>query len=246
MLELGSALDLGRKRAGKENQDSIGIVKPGLFNWRPPLLIVADGMGGYQGGALASRLVVQHLSAGYLKTPPTTSPLQALQFGITNAHHALRAEASRDLRLAQMGSTVVAVVIKGENVFLANVGDSRAYIINQNEVKQISYDHSLVGEQLRLGLITEAEVRTHPRRNVLTMSISAQREQVEIFTATFTWKPKDILVLCSDGLWGPVVEPQIQAVVTELPPRLAAQKLVELANSNQGPDNISVIVARYS
>lgn len=246
MLELGSALDPGRKRASSENQDSIGIVKSDLFNWHPPLLIVADGMGGYNGGAIASRLVVQHLSAGYLKSRRDISPLHALQAGINTAHFALRQEASKDPNLAQMGSTVVAVVIKKEKIYLANVGDSRAYIINQNEVKQISYDHSLVGEQLRMGLITEAEVRTHPRRNVLSMSLSAQREQVDMFTGMFVWRPKDILVLCSDGLWGPVVEAQIQAVVMEFSPRVAAQKLIDLANTNQGPDNISVIVARYS
>lgn len=246
MIELGSAIDPGRKRISTENQDAIGIVQSDVLNRRPTLLIVADGMGGYYGGAIASRLVVQNVSEGYIQAFPNTSPLHAIEAGVNLSLHALRREAARNSTLAHMGSTVVAAAVKKEKIYLANVGDSRAYVINENEVRQISFDHSIVGEQLRKGLIGEAEVRTHPRRNVLNMVISAQRMTIDIFTGLFYWKPGDILVLCSDGLWGPVTEPQIQSVVLAFSPREAALKLIDLANTNQGPDNISVIVARYS
>jgi serine/threonine protein phosphatase PrpC len=158
---------------------------------------------------------------------------------------ALKQRASQDPALGRMGSTVVAAVLKGRNIYLINVGDSRAYLVNKQQVRQISYDHSLVGEQLRQGIITEADVRHHPRRNVLSMSISAQREDITTYTNMYEWQSGDRLVLCSDGLWGPVTEPQIQAVVLEYGPQQAAERLVYLANANQGPDNISVIVASF-
>ncbi len=246
MLELGSALDPGRKRIESVNQDAIGILRPDFFNWHSPLLVVADGMGGYRGGEVASQLVVRNISSCYRRSRRDLPPLHVLQDGVILSHKALRKKAAEDANLEKMGSTVVAVVVKGGHIYLVNVGDSRAYIINRQGVRQISFDHSLVGEQIRQGVITEAEGRRHPRRNVLTMSISAQRERLEMYSGIFPWRQKEILVLCSDGLWGPVTEEQIQATVLTLPPRLAAQRLVDLANENHGPDNISVIVARYA
>ncbi len=245
MFEIGSALDPGRRRIGKQNQDSLCVVRPTLFNRRPPLLVIADGMGGYEGGAIASQLVVSSFAEVYQQAGGHAAPLQTLQTGVSAALNAMKQQASADPALGKMGSTVVAAVLKGRSIHLINVGDSRAYLVNDRQVRQISYDHSLVGEQLRQGMITEADVRHNPRRNVLSMSISAQREDITTYTNTFEWQVGDHLVLCSDGLWGPVTEPQIQAVVLEYRPQQAAERLVFLANTNQGPDNISVIVARF-
>lgn len=244
MIEFGSALDPGKKRISSPNQDAICVLRPGMFHWRPPLLVLADGMGGYEGGAVASRLVIESFSAIHQHADPDDSPLALLKKGVNAALQALRTEAHQSPNLSHMGSTVVAAVIKDERIHLLNVGDSRAYLVNAQCVRQISYDHSLVGEQLRQGLITEAQVRLHPRRNVLSMSLNAQREAVDGFTGIFDWQPGDCLVLCSDGLWGPVQEAQIQEVVLAHPAQQAADKLVELANNNLGPDNISVIIAR--
>jgi len=243
MIEIGSALDPGRKRIDGENQDTLAILQS---NGRPALLVIADGMGGYQGGAIASLLVVQEMSEAYQSADLSSPPLQALQAGVLAAHYALRRQAAVSPDLARMGSTVVAAAVEEEKIHLLNVGDSRAYLISQDQVRQISYDHSLVGEQLRMGLIGEADVRTHPRRNVLSMAISVQRGRLEPFVAEVGWQPGDILVLCSDGLWGPVSEDQIQTTVMNMLPNQAAGRLVELANDNLGPDNISVIVARLS
>jgi protein phosphatase len=191
-------------------------------------------------------LVISSFSAVYEQSNGRVPPLQLLQAGVTASLHAMRLRASQDVSLVKMGSTVVAAVLKGRNIFLINVGDSRAYLVHERQIRQISYDHSLVGEQLRQGIITEEDVRRHPRRNVLSMSISAQREEITTYTCASEWQPGDVLVLCSDGLWGPVTEPQIQAMVLEYRPQQAADRLVFQANANQGPDNISVIVARYS
>lgn len=244
MIEIGSALDPGRRRLSAPNEDYLCVLRPGLLNWRPTLLVLADGMGGYEGGAVASQLVVSAFSEVYAHSQIDNPPLQILNESVSAALQALRERASQDPGLSHMGSTVVAALIKGRSISLVNVGDSRAYLINARAVRQISYDHSLVADQLRKGMITEAQVRVHPRRNVLSMSLNAQRQDVETFSGAFDWNPGDALVLCSDGLWGPVLEEQIQSTVLELHPQQAADRLVQQANANRGPDNISVIVAR--
>jgi PPM family protein phosphatase len=245
MIEIGSALDKGRKRSGSENQDALFVVHPSLFYWRPTMLVVADGMGGYDGGAIASQVVVSNFSGAYTALRHDRSPLLTMEEAVSLSMEALKKQAEQNSNLDKMGSTVVAAVVRGSKIYLINVGDSRAYLINHNGIEQISQDHSLVGEFIRHGLITQEEARVHPRRNVLSMSITAQRDGVEPFTGVFHWRRGDALLLCSDGLWGPVTDAQIQAVVMEYPPQQAADKLVELANANQGPDNISVIIALY-
>lgn len=247
MIEIGSAIDPGRRRIAQQNQDALSVVRPKLLNLelRPPLLIIADGMGGYEGGAVASQTVISSFTKAYLDARSGEAPLKTLQAGLSASLNAMQERAAQDPALSRMGSTVVAAIPKGHTINLLNVGDSRAYLISEKGVRQISFDHSLVGEQLRLGLISEAQVRTHPRRNVLSLAISAQHGEVNAFSGAFRWRPGERLVLCSDGLWGPVPESQVQAVVIEYPAQQAAEKLVDLANTNQGPDNIAVIVARF-
>ncbi len=243
MIEIGSAIDPGRARRGKQNQDALCVQYPPSPG-AGPLLVIADGMGGYQGGALASQIVVECVCHAYSSTEPDAVPADVLRQGVDNALRSMKIAAAEDEALAYMGSTLVAAIAGEEHITLLNVGDSRAYLISAAAVRQISYDHSLVGEQLRRNLITQAEARTHPRRNVLSMSISAKREQVDCFQGAFDWQPGDCLVLCSDGLWGPVNERQMRAVVLEYSSQEAADRLVALANANKGPDNIAVIVAR--
>ena len=246
MLEIGQASDIGVQRKEKGNQDCIGVSLPDKTTPMPALMVIADGMGGYTGGSLASSLVIETILEQYRSTdaPAGTNLCEILRQGILAAHEKLLFKAKDNPELAKMGSTVVAVVVHGNQVCLANVGDSRAYVTNGDEIKQISWDHSLVGEMVRAGMLSAAEARTHSKRNILTNSISAHREKFDIYTTSYELGLDDIIVLCSDGLWGPVSESQIQAVVVELPPQRAADKLVELANRNQGPDNISVIVAK--
>ncbi len=245
MFEIGCALDPGRKRSAGKNQDSLCVLKP-VHTSRPPLLVIADGMGGYEGGAIASQLVIGSFTDIYQHANDSIPPLQTLEAGVSASMNAIKRYASQNPTLAKMGSTVVAVLLKEQQFYLINVGDSRAYLIHETQIRQISYDHSLVGEQLRRGIITADELRSHPRRNVLSMSISAQRDHVAAYAHVFAWQPGDSVVLCSDGLWGPVAEPQIQSAVLEYSPQQAAERLVQLANDNQGPDNISVIVAKWA
>jgi protein phosphatase len=246
MLEIGHALDVGLMRRGKENQDALKVLRSKWFNRKPPLLIVADGMGGYNGGALASKLVIDTMTRHYQKAKRNETHIDVLFIGVLKAHSAILGRAQRDPQLQKMGSTVVAAVIDGDMLNLVNVGDSHAYIVNEDEIQQINWDHSLVADELRSGNITEEEARDYPQKNILTMSLSAQRPEIEPFTLTRKLEAEDHVVLCSDGLWGPVTDSQIQAVVLELPAQRAADKLVTMANANQGPDNISVIIVKRS
>jgi protein phosphatase len=156
----------------------------------------------------------------------------------------IRIAGSRDAQLSNMGSTVVAAVLEAEKLSLLNVGDSRAYIVRDNKMLQVSQDHSWVATQMRKGLLTKQEALVHPNRNRLSMAITAKRPNIKPYLAEEDFESTDILVLCSDGLWGVIPETLIWAAVSELAPQVAADKLVALANRSQSPDNISVIVAR--
>lgn len=239
---VGQALDPGQKRKGAPNQDAIGMLLPSIWNKRAPLYIVADGMGGQQDGALAAKYVIDEMTAAYKRQ--SKNPHQSIKAGINAAHKKIRKHVAKQEGVRSMGAAMVAAVVKKEEIYIANVGDARIYVINQDHIKHVSYDHSFVMEQVREGIITREEAATHPRRNVLTMSITSQREIVEPFIDTIPYKEGDYLLLCSDGLWGTVSETQIQDVVLELPPQEAADKLVKMANMNQGPDNISVIIVK--
>jgi len=243
-LEIGQALDVGIKRRGAPNQDAIGVLLPTLLGKHAPLLVVADGMGGQQEGARAAQIVIDEITKAYKKANRKAESTQTLAAGIRLAHKRIQQYVEKHKDVASMGAAVVAAVIGGQQITIANVGDARIYLIHEEAIRQVSYDHSFVAEQVRQGMITQAEALTHPRRNVLTMSVTSKREALEPYTASIPYAAGDTLLLCSDGLWGTVSEAQLQAVVMELPPQQAADKLVKMANMNQGPDNISVVIAR--
>ncbi len=143
-----------------------------------------------------------------------------------------------------MGSTVVVVIPTTEKIFCANVGDSRAYLANAHQIRQISQDQSVVAEQVRAGLLTALQALRHPKRNRLTQSITAKRKDIHPYLNQTEWTKEDILLLCTDGLWGVVSEAILRAVTWEMPPQRAAEKLVELSKASGAPDNVSVIIAR--
>lgn len=242
-FEFGIACDVGRQRRDAPNQDAVRLVLP-KSHTHPPLLIVADGMGGHRGGAMASRLVVEAMETCFLRASHPFPYRALLEECVREAHRSIREHAAQDPDLSNMGSTVVAAVLEEEQAYLVNVGDSRAYLLRQDGIRQLSLDHSWVGELVRAGHLSPEEARTHPQRNRLTMAIAANRSELQPFFAETPLGAGDILLLCSDGLWGVVPETLIWAVAGELPPQQAAEKLVGLANANRGPDNISVIVAR--
>jgi len=245
-FEIGLVSDAGCRRKGQPNQDTAEIVLPKESGvWHPPLLMVADGLGGELGGERASKLVTQVFRREYIKNHhPATDYLELLTQCVIKTHEALKFEAGRDLKFSKMSSTIVAVVLENRKAYLLNVGDSRAYIVREKSMIQISHDHSWVADQILKGVLTPEQARRHPYRSRLTMAINPARDEINPFTTFIKLEPSDSLLLCSDGLWNVVPESLIYAVARELPPQAAVVKLVEMANRSRGPDNISVVIAR--
>ncbi len=244
MFEFGQKTDIGIKRREEGNQDSILVCPSEFLGFRPPLLIVADGMGGYFGGSIASQLVI-HTMQDYYKASNDNGDYEDLLIGSIHAsHQAIKDRAASDPNLSKMGSTVAAAILLDGQVILANVGDSRGYLFSGGELMQVSYDHSLVAEQVRSGFLKAEHAHTHPQRNILTQSLSAQRSEVQVFSIRFKFEPGATLLLCSDGLWGPVDDRSIGKVLAQYPPQQAADRLVQMANERSGPDNISIVIAK--
>jgi len=245
MIEFGKALDVGLKRRGKLNQDALKIVN---WLWKKPLLIVADGMGGFKGGREASKIVVRTITRAYRKANRKTDLGEMLRKAILDAHQEIITYSENNEALAKMGSTVACVVVDeaNEKLTVVNVGDSRVYVINQQEIRLVSYDHSEVAELERKGVLNSVEAQNYKRKNVLTMSLAAHRppETVKPYSAEENFPPGSLVLLCSDGLWGSVPDHLILLSALEYPPKEAVKKLVEFANTSGGPDNISILIAR--
>lgn len=236
-LEVAYLSDVGAVRS--ENQDACAEIQNGSG---ARLLVVADGMGGHRGGATASRLAVETLAqvfrAGGLAPP------ELLREAFVRANERVCQAASSDAELAGMGTTAVAFLIDpaAAQVWVAHVGDSRAYRLRDGRLEQLTRDHSTVAELVSRGLISEAEAADHPRRNEILRSLGVAPEVV-VDIAPVDVRADDQLVLCSDGLSGVVAGEQIAAVLRRTPPHEAVRLLVEGANAAGGPDNVTVMIA---
>jgi PPM family protein phosphatase len=225
-IDIGSATDIGRVR--ERNEDAVLVV--------PPLFAVADGMGGHRGGEVASHVALD-----------TMEELEAAAAGsladrVRHANRAVWDRAAGDDHLTGMGTTLTAVRLDGDTAILAHVGDSRAYLLRDGELRQLTTDHTLVERMLRSGEITEEEADVHPHKNVLTRALGTDQE-VDVEELSVALQDGDRLLLCSDGLTGMVTEDQIQAILeTGVEPQQAAERLVRAANRAGGVDNISVVV----
>ena len=206
------------------------------------LLIVADGMGGHRGGATASRLAAETLKTQYLTSEDPDIPT-ALRDALAQANARVFAEAQANADLRGMGTTTSALAVRGGKGWFAHVGDSRIYLVRDDEIRQLTDDHSLVASMVREGLLTAKEAETHPRRNVLQRSIGVS-EDVEIdVRGPIDIKEGDTFILCSDGLHGLVREAEMKEVA-RLSIEEAADEFVKRALERGAPDNVTVIVAR--
>ena len=244
VYEIAYASDRGKARKNSTNQDAVRVVEPSLFRRRPTLLVIADGMGGHAGGALASRSVVDAFADTFKKEISITSPKALLESAVHQAHQKVRIKGNPNGHLSDMGSTVVAAILEEDQLHMVNVGDSRLYMFRGKEISQVSYDHSLVADKVRQGEITKIEARNYPQRNRLTMSISAHRREITFYSCNISLEVNDVILLCSDGLWATVPEEYIRATACQMPPQKATKKLIDMAYSLGSPDNISVVIAR--
>ena len=242
---VGLRTDRGKRRRRNEDR-TLACVTNGLASASPVcLLAVADGMGGTPGGALASELAVKTLEAGF-HPAIDRDPVTSLRTLFQEANAEIHSLAGSDPAYEGMGSTLVAVLVAKGRLWVANVGDSRAYLVRDGAIQQLTEDHSWVGEQVKAGQMSRAEAAKSPRRNIITRSLGTA-EDVEVDTFGFgELQGGDVLVLCSDGLHGTVASADIAAVATAFPPQEAADRLVEQANQWGGPDNIAVVVAHWA
>lgn len=242
-LRVAHLSDLGHVRDHQE--DAVGVFAPddpAVLARKGQLLMVADGMGGHQAGEVASRMAVAEVSRAYYADPgddPATSLARAFQ--AANQAIYRQAQAAHDEQ--GMGTTVAAAVIRGRSVQLANIGDSRIYLLRGRAVTQLTEDHSWVAEQMRAGILTPEQAANHPQRNLVVRALG-KREAVQPDFFSGELKAGDVLLLCSDGLTGHVRDEELAEIAGGNSPDVAVRRLVDLANSRGGSDNISVIVAR--
>ena len=234
-----SMTDIGRKR--EINQDYVFATDETIGNL-PNLLVVADGMGGHRAGDFASRFTVEVL-AEEVQNSKETHPEQILGNAIQTANERLMEEAAKDSRLEGMGTTLVAATILDHVLYFVNVGDSRLYLINK-EIRQLSKDHSMVEEMVRLGGLTEEEAKHHPDKNIITRAMGV-KDKVEPDFFEYRLKGGDTILMCSDGLTNMVDDDEIFQIVKSARDIVeAVETLIQRANENGGSDNIGIVLAQ--
>lgn len=235
--------DVGRVRAS--NQDSMLVDKD------LELFIVADGMGGHAGGEIASRICIEQIQnevkAKFFqlldqskKIHPDASLMSGLANAINYASSRIYEHSLEDPSLRGMGTTATVVKIVGDYAYCAHVGDSRFYLIRKGLIYQLSFDHSLVNEQVRAGILTPEEAEVHHLKNVITRSVGYQEEE-DVDTICTRLEAGDYLLMCSDGLHGKVGDAEISKITSDKG-LSAAQELLDLANERGGEDNITVVI----
>lgn len=219
--------DVGRKR--KTNEDA-GLCTSALF-------AVADGMGGHKAGEVASNIAIEHLKAISAQQPDIWS----LEKVFISANQAIATRALDESQCAGMGTTLTALWLAPNDVLVAHVGDSRAYLLRDGKLEQITTDHSIVAELVRKGVITPQEARKHPYRNVITRALGTS-DSIEVDLLQLSRKKQDIWLICSDGLTGMLSDERIKQVLVEAPLEKAADVLIKEALKAGGSDNITLIL----
>ncbi|MDB4998353.1 MAG: serine/threonine phosphatase PrpC [Myxococcaceae bacterium] len=249
-IEVAGETNVGMKR--NHNEDNFSILEEsGLY-------IVADGMGGHASGEVASKMAVDSLKEFFAATaddPERTWPYKMDRSkgyeenrfitGIKLANLRIYESAQRDARQRGMGTTLVTMFAVEDGVYCAHVGDSRAYRIRDAKIEQLTEDHSLLNDYIKMKRLTPEEIANFPHKNVIVRALG-MKDTVKVDTHFESPKAGDVYLLCSDGLSGPVTDEEALDIVTTAPDlRSAASRLIERANANGGPDNITVVLARW-
>ena len=240
MVKTFSLTDVGMKR--KINQDYLFTSEEPVGSL-PNLFIVADGMGGHNAGDYASRRTTEIIVEEITKSR-SSGPVRIIREAIETANEHIFSEAARTEAYYGMGTTCVVATIVDDQLYVANVGDSRLYIIDR-DITQITKDHSLVEEMVRVGQIDRLSARTHPDKNIITRAVGTT-EEVRIDFFDLKLEPGDRVLMCSDGLTNMVDDADIEKILSmdeEL--QTKCDMLVSLANQNGGLDNITVLIAQY-
>jgi len=237
VLKTFSLTDIGKKRS--LNQDYVFTSETAIGNL-PNLFIVADGMGGANAGDFASKYTVEVITEEIAACKDDNLE-EIIRKAVTTANQKLRQKAMELEELSGMGTTVVVATCQEKLLTIANVGDSRLYIVNE-EISQITKDHSLVEEMVRLGGLSKELARSHPDKNIITRAIGATDDlHIDFFNVNI--KKGDMILLCSDGLTNMLEDDQIHEILkSQASIARKAEQLIEAANGNGGRDNIAVIL----
>lgn len=232
-----AATDVGQKR--KINQDSIFASETPIGNL-PNLFIVADGMGGHNAGDFASRYAVRTIRES-IENSSEKNPIKLIGEALKNANQGILKEASEHEEMQGMGTTVVVTTVIGQFAYTANVGDSRLYLFDGG-IRQITRDHSLVEEMVRIGEITKEEAKNHPDKHIITRALGAA-STVEVDFFDFKLPPDGKILMCSDGLTNMVDDSEITNILASAgSAEDKTHTLIQMANDNGGKDNIAVII----
>jgi PPM family protein phosphatase len=244
-IELATLTDVGRLR--ENNEDSYLYWEPDSdeeFQRKGRLAIVADGMGGYEGGQEASRLAVETVRSVY-DNAFDGDPRHTLVAAFDAAHATIQRYAMEHIEFQGMGTTCTAICILDRKLYFAHVGDSRLYLVRSKTVSRLTRDHSYVGRLVESGIVREEDAESHPQRHILTAALGSGREVIpDAPEQPLALEKEDTLVLCTDGLWSLVGEQEIAAAVRSGNPVEASAALVKMALERGGPDNITVLVLR--
>ena len=237
---ISAKTDVGRVR--ESNQDSYAA---GEFQNGVAWVVVCDGMGGNAGGNVASSTAVksikERITSAYRDSMTSSSIKNLLITSITNANYEIFDKAAADPELFGMGTTVVAAIMTKNAVYVAHAGDSRAYLISNDFIRQITKDHSLVQDMVERGELTQEEAQNHPQKNYITRALGID----EILSVDFTVEDTngdEKLLICTDGLSNFIEKSDLHKIVVDTPPENVADVLVDTANENGGGDNVTAVV----
>jgi len=244
-IEVSGQSDVGCQRSN--NEDSFGYWEhedDQQFLRKGRLAVVADGMGGYEGGQEASRLAVETLVAGY-RDFDGDEPQLALNQALQMAHEQVRQYSFAHPELRGMGTTCTAAAIVQNTLYYVHVGDTRLYLIRDGHTTRVTRDHSYVGRLVESGIISPEEAEHHPQRNILTAALGTNPDLImDSPGRPEPLRADDVLVICSDGLWGQVRDSEILEAVENHSAEQAGRQLIALARERGGPDNITVEILR--
>lgn len=242
MIEIKSfsKSDVGRVRQNNEDFYGEFRIEPDHF-----VFVVADGMGGHNAGEVASRLAVLTFFESYKKYFEEIGETEkAIELAFYDANKRVFEEGAGKESQHGMGTTLSTLILKGENAYLGHVGDSRIYLIREDECRRLTKDHSLVGKMRENGVITEEEARVHPRRNILYLSLGVKESIVPQIRGGIDVKDGDVFVVCTDGLSNMVSDEEIKIISINNPPKKAVEKMIEIAKERGAPDNVTVEVIK--
>ncbi len=242
-IEVASLSDVGCQR--QDNEDSYLYWEPAddaEFQSKGRLAVIADGMGGHEGGQEASRLAVETIREIYDQALGD-DPQAALMQSFVAAHARILSYSERYPAFQGMGTTCTAVVLRDRQLYFAHVGDSRLYRVRDGRISRLTRDHSYVGRLVESGLVSPEDAEKHPQRHILTGALGAGRElAVDGSELGLAVQQGDSLLLCTDGLWGIVTDEELEIAVSTRSPVECCKALVKLARQRGGPDNITLQV----